>query len=353
VRPSMFAASSTAVRSPFVNSGSGRVLEVRGLTKEFYLREGLFSRRVEVVKAVENVSLSVVAGQTLGLVGESGCGKSTLGMCTLLGLRPTVGAVEFTDAAGTTYDLTTLRRAELRSVRRGMQIVFQDPYTALNPRMTVQELIAEPLLLAGHRDTSMLTNRVKDLVRAVGLDVSYVRRYPHAFSGGQRQRIGIARALATEPRYIVCDEVASALDVSVQAQIVNLLMDLQDQHALSLLFISHDLSIVRHISQLVAVMYMGRIVEMGPTESLFTAPAHPYTMLLLDSLPQPLRRRRASSTAAAGYVATQVEAGCRFAPRCRWADDPCLREFPPAVRLSPSHTSYCYHTDEASRWWRQ
>lgn len=334
-----------------MSSARGRVLEVHGLRKEFHRRNGLFDRRVEVVRAVEDVSFSLSEAETLGLVGESGCGKSTLGMCTLMGLTLTAGRVEFTDANGITHDLTRLRKDDLRSVRQGMQIVFQDPYTALNPRMTVQELVAEPLRLAGERDTKHLADRVAELVRAVGLDVSYMSRYPHAFSGGQRQRIGIARALATEPRYIVCDEVVSALDVSVQAQIVNLLMDLQRQYSLSLLFISHDLSIVRHVSHRIAVMYRGRILETGPADSILSVPGHPYTMLLLDSLPRPLQSRRARLTRGSASDSEPSPDGCPFASRCMWVEQLCRGQFPPAVQRGPSHVSYCYHSSDAAEWW--
>ena len=269
------------------------VLEVRGLRKHFPIRQGLLGRVTGHIRAVDNVSFAIAQGETLSLVGESGCGKTTTSRCILRAIAPTSGEILFRDELGDAIDVAGLDRKGLRPLRRRMQMIFQDPFSSLNPRMTIAEIIGEPLLVQGMRDTREREARVSDLLELVRLPAAYLNRFPHAFSGGQRQRIGIARALALNPSLIVADEPVSALDVSVQAQIVNLMLDLQDQLGLTYLFVAHDLSVVKHVSHRVAVMYAGRIVETAPTTRLFTSPKHPYTEALLSAVPVPDPRRRA------------------------------------------------------------
>src|ERR1700733_4606519 len=269
------------------------VLEVRGLRKYFPIRGGLFGRNAGTVRAVDDVSFSIARGETLSLVGESGCGKTTTSRCILRAITPTSGEILFRDKNGDAIDVAGLSRKGLKPLRRRMQMIFQDPFSSLNPRMTIAEIIGEPLLVQGMTDSRERQARVADLLELVRLPAAYLNRFPHAFSGGQRQRIGIARALALNPSLIVADEPVSALDVSVQAQIVNLLLELQDRLGLSYLFVAHDLSVVKHVSHRVAVMYAGRIVEIAPTEALFTTPRHPYTEALLSAVPVPDPRRRA------------------------------------------------------------
>jgi len=308
-----------------MTASSAPLLEVEGLTKHFPIRRGLFRRLVGNVQAVTDVSFNVGAGETLAIVGESGCGKSTTGRTLLRLIEPTSGAVRL---EGT--DLLTLSRGELREMRRKMQIIFQDPYGSLNPRMTVREVLAEPLLLHGVATPATLRTKVAEVLELCGLSSFHAERYPHEFSGGQRQRVGIARALATRPRLIVCDEPVSALDVSVQAQIVNLLQDLQRELGVAYVFISHDLAVVRHIATRVAVMYLGRIVEEAPAAELFAAPLHPYTRSLIAAAPRP--------DPTAGRVRASVEGdapsalapppGCAFHPRCPLAIDRCRVDLP-------------------------
>src|SRR5437870_3953084 len=271
------------------------LLRVSGLQKLFPIRKGFLKRTVGYVRAVDGVDFHIDEGETLGLVGESGCGKTTTARCVLRAIEPTRGEIHMRAADGSVVDLGKLRPKELRALRRQMQMIFQDPFTSLNPRMTLLDLVGEPLLVHGMRNRREREHRVADLLRRVGLRPEYMRRFPHAFSGGERQRIGIARALALHPRLVVADEPVSALDVSVQAQILNLLLDLQADLRLTYLFVAHDLSVVRHISNRVAVMYVGRMVELGETDALFNAPKHPYTAALLAAVPEPdprLRRRR-------------------------------------------------------------
>jgi oligopeptide/dipeptide ABC transporter ATP-binding protein len=325
------------------------VLEVDGLTKEFPIRSGLLQRETGRVRAVQNVSFTIGRGETLALVGESGCGKTTVSRCILRALPPTSGAIRFSPQEGTTVDMAPLSRRELRPLRRHIQMIFQDPYASLNPRMMVGDIIAEPLLVNGV-PSAQRRARVSELLDLVGLPAVARTRFPHAFSGGQRQRIGIARALALDPALVVADEPVSALDVSVQAQIINLLLELQDRLRLSMLFVAHDLGVVRHVSDRVAVMYVGRIVETAPTTALYTQPRHPYTEALLAAVPKPDPALRDSVTAPVGEIAdpSNPPPGCAFHPRCPYAVERCRVELPVLQEIAPAHWSACHRTAELS-----
>ena len=306
-------------------NGTGALLQVTGLVKHFPVRRGVFARVSGAVRAVDGVDFEIAAGETLGVVGESGCGKSTLGRLVLRLLEPTAGRIRFDG-----HDLGTLDDSALRALRRSMQIIFQDPYSSLNPRMTVEQTLAEPLML--HRlHVGRQRERVAELLRTVGLAGEHMRRYPHEFSGGQRQRIGIARALAGEPRLIVCDEAVSALDVSVQAQVINLLQDLQRRFGLAYLFIAHDLAVVKHIASRIAVMYLGRVVEIADKRALFDAPRHPYTQALLSAIPLPEPGLARERVLLPGDVPSPLAPppGCHFHTRCAHARERCAREAPP------------------------
>jgi len=326
------------------------VLEVQGLRKHFPITQGLLGRVSGHIRAVDDVSFTIAHGETLSLVGESGCGKTTTSRCILRAIAPTSGRILFRDEKGDAIDVATLDRRGLKPLRRRMQMIFQDPFSSLNPRMTISEIIGEPLLVQGMRDTREREARVADLLHLVRLPAAYLNRFPHAFSGGQRQRIGIARALALNPSLIVADEPVSALDVSVQAQIVNLMLDLQDQLGLTYLFVAHDLSVVKHVSHRVAVMYAGRIVETAPTTRLFTAPRHPYTEALLSAVPVPDPRRRAQRIVLEGDVAdpSNPPAGCHFHPRCGYATDRCRIETPVLTEIEPGHEVRCLRAAELS-----
>jgi oligopeptide/dipeptide ABC transporter ATP-binding protein len=325
------------------------LVSVEGLTKQFAARPGLFTRGGKVIRAVDGVSLTIAAGETLGLVGESGCGKSTLGRAVLRLHEPTSGRVVID---GT--DVTALGAGELRAFRKRAQIVFQDPYASLNPRMTVQATLEEPLVihaLAG--DARGRARRVAELLERVGLRPEAADRYPHEFSGGQRQRVGIARALAVEPRFIVADEPLSALDVSIQAQIVNLLVDLQRERSLTYLFISHDLEIVRHLCDRVAVMYLGRVVELAPSPLLYARPLHPYTVALLSAVPvlDPERRRKRILLEGDPPSPADPPPGCPFHPRCplyaaKGRPTRCRDERPPLDERAPGHAAACHFAGE-------
>ncbi len=309
------------------------LVRVRGLFKHFPV-----TGSDDVVRAVDGVTFEILRGETLGLVGESGCGKSTVGRCLLRLIEPTRGEISF---AG--EDVTRMSRRELRGVRREMQIIFQDPYASLNPRLTVRDIVGEPLVIHGLGDKHERRARVVDLLKKVGLDPDYMNRYPHEFSGGQRQRIGIARALALNPKLIVADEPVSALDVSVQAQVINLLEDLQSEFNLTYLFISHGLAVVEHISTRVAVMYLGRIVEVTGAAELYANPLHPYTRALLSAIPIPDPTRRRERIVLHGDVPTPINppSGCRFHTRCPEAIPDCSQIDPDLREVAPGHTVAC------------
>ena len=330
-------------------SEKSALLDVKGLKKYFPIRKGLLQKTVGQVKAVDDVTFFLNRGETLSLVGESGCGKTTTARCILRAIAPTAGQVLLADN-GEMVNVATVPRHRLRSLRRQMQMIFQDPFSSLNPRMTLLDIVGEPLLVHGEGTAHERTDRVVELLRLVGLRPEYMRRYPHAFSGGQRQRIGIARALALNPRLVVADEPVSALDVSVQAQILNLLLDLQERLGLTYLFVAHDLSVVKHISERVAVMYVGRIVETAPTEELFASPKHPYTEALLSAVPKPDPRLRSDRIVLQGEVADPANAppGCHFHPRCKYAQAICRVKSPAQEEIAPNHFVSCHRATELS-----
>ncbi len=315
------------------------VLEVSGLKKHFPVKKGLLSRQTGKVYAVDGVSFEIGRGETLGLVGESGCGKSTVGRTVLRLLDPTEGTIRLNGR-----DVTRLGKAEMRSVRREMQIIFQDPYSSLNPRMSAGDIVGELLRVHDLGDAAWRRERVAELFERVGLSRAQMDSFPHEFSGGQRQRIGIARALALNPQMIVGDEPVSALDVSIQAQVINLLMDLQQEFELSYLFVAHDLAVVEHISHRIAVMYLGRIVEYTDKRTLFTDPQHPYTEALLSAVPIPDPRLRRKKLVLQGDVPSPIQppSGCHFHTRCPYAEERCRLESPPLREIAPGHQVACH-----------
>ena len=329
-------------------NGSAPLLDVRGLVKHFPIKRGFLRRTVGTVKAVDGISFEIREGETLSLVGESGCGKSTTARSIIRAYEPTAGEILFKTEEGDSIDLAQLSLIEMRPIRRQMQMIFQDPFSSLNPRMNIYEIISEPLLVHGIGSSSEREDRVAELLRVVRLRPEFMRRYPHAFSGGQRQRIGIARALALNPRLILADEPVSGLDVSVQAQVINLMMDLQDSLGLTYLFVSHDLSIVKQISNRVVVMYVGRIAEIGTPEELFESPKHPYTAALMSSVPKPHPSLRSKRYVLEGEVANPANppTGCYFHPRCPFATDQCKVEVPPLVKSENGRYVSCHRADE-------
>jgi peptide/nickel transport system ATP-binding protein len=339
------------------------LLDVRHLRKFFPIRKGFLRREVGQVRAVDDVSFDLRSGETLALVGESGCGKTTTARCVLRAIDPTAGQVLFRSSSGEVVDVAAVPRGSLRPLRREMQLIFQDPFSSLNPRMTLLDIVGEPLLVNGVGNRHERIERVAELLRLVGLRPEFMRRFPHAFSGGQRQRIGIARALALHPRLVVADEPVSALDVSVQAQILNLMLDLQERLGLTYLFVAHDLSVVKHISDRVAVMYVGQIVELAECQALFAAPKHPYTSALLSAIPEPdprarpaSRRRAGAATAVTGRerVVLQGEvanpaappSGCYFHPRCQYAVETCRTTAPAWEEIEPGRFVRCHRARE-------
>lgn len=324
------------------------ILEVRHLKKYFPITAGFLQRVVGNVKAVDDISFTVYEGQTLGLVGESGCGKTTASRCILRALDPTEGEVIFHDKDLGPVDVAKAEKDHLRHIRLNMQMIFQDPFSSLNPRMTLLDIVGEPLVVNKVAKGKEVEERVANLLRRVGLRPEFMRRYPHAFSGGQRQRIGIARALALNPQLIVADEPVSALDVSIQAQTLNLLQDLQEELNLSYVFIAHDLSVVQHLTDRVVVMYVGRIVEIADNEDLFFSPQHPYTEALLSSVRQPDPDSRRERIVIEGDVPDPANppSGCYFHPRCRYAQDRCRQETPPLREVEPGHLAACHFAEE-------
>ena len=329
-------------------NGKEVLVRVENLKKHFPIMRGIMRRQVGAVQAVDGVTFDIHKGETLGLVGESGCGKSTTGRTILQLLEPTSGRVTYEGK-----DLTELSKSELRKSRRDMQMIFQDPYASLNPRMAIGGIIGEPLQIHSIGDSKGRKDRVKELMALVGLNPFFINRYPHEFSGGQRQRIGIARALATNPAFIVADEPISALDVSIQAQVVNLMDDLKAELGLTYLFIAHDLSMVRYISDRVAVMYLGRIVELSDRDSVFDSPLHPYTQALLSAIPipDPEKEEKRQRLILEGDVPSPANppTGCRFHPRCRYATEICSKEDPEFRDLSQNgaqHMVACHHADD-------
>jgi peptide/nickel transport system ATP-binding protein len=326
------------------------LLEVRNLKMYFPITAGFARRVVGHVQAVDDVSFAIRQGETFGLVGESGCGKTTTGRCILRAYKPTAGQILYREPNGQVVDLTPLSNTQLKPYRRQIRMIFQDPFSSLNPRMPVLDIVGDPLKVNQIAKGKELEERVAVLLRRVGLRPEYMRRYPHAFSGGERQRIGIARALALEPRLIVADEAVSALDVSVRAQILNLMQDLQEEMALTYLFVSHDLSIIEYICDRVVVMYVGKIVEVAETARLFHQPQHPYTEALLSAVPKPdpRQRRRRQRIVLEGDVADPAHppSGCYFHPRCRYAKPRCSQESPALRPVEPGHYVACHYAEE-------
>lgn len=328
-------------------SENDALLQLKDLKMHFPIKKGFFQRTVGYVKAVDGVSFEIKRGETLGLVGESGCGKTTIGRCIVRAYRPTDGEIIY-GQNGDSVDLAHQSESNLKYFRRVIRMIFQDPYASLNPRMTVYNIVADPLRIHGISSGKELEKQVAELLERVGLHAEHMRRYPHAFSGGQRQRVSIARALALDPELVVADEAVSALDVSVRAQILNLMIELQREFNLTYLFISHDLSVVEYIADRVAVMYVGKLVELAPTSELYQNPKHPYTEALLSAIPIADPRRRADRIVLEGDVADPANppSGCYFHPRCRYAKDRCKTETPELRTVGEGHTVACHFAEE-------
>jgi peptide/nickel transport system ATP-binding protein len=324
------------------------LIEVQGVVKYFPIHHGLDNRTVAIVHAVENVSFDIQSGETLGLVGESGSGKTTLGRVLLRAIEPTSGRVFFNVPSQAPVEVTGLPSRQLRTFRRHMQMVFQDPYSSLNPRMTVRDIISEPLIVNGVTQRSEVQDRVCEVARRCHLNLDYLQRYPHSFSGGERQRVGLARALVLQPEFVVCDEPVSALDVSIQAEILNLLQELQAEFGLTYLFVAHDLSVVEHMSNRVAVMYLGRLVELAPTQELYREPRHPYTEALMAAIPVADPTQLMLPVFMAGEIPNPANppAGCHLHPRCRYAEEVCRRESPAWREVTIGHFVACHRSEQ-------
>ncbi|MCK9859604.1 oligopeptide/dipeptide ABC transporter ATP-binding protein [Paenibacillus sp. ATY16] len=325
------------------------LLEIKNLNKEFKVksRKALFGRPIPV-RVLQDISFKLQEGETLSIVGESGCGKTTLGRCIVRGMNASSGEVVYRTENGDSVDFLKLKGAEAKKFRKDIQMIFQDPYSSLSPRMSVFDIISEPLIANFKLPKSEVERKVSEIAEKTGLNVSYLKRYPHAFSGGQRQRIAIARALITQPRLIVCDEAVSALDVSIQAQIINLLKDLQEQYKITYIFISHDLSIVENISDRVAVMHLGKVVEMAGVESMFKQPRHPYTEALLSAVPQPDPDRKKERIVLEGEVPNPANppSGCHFHPRCTYKTERCMKEVPALREIGDNHMAACHYAEQ-------
>jgi peptide/nickel transport system ATP-binding protein len=323
------------------------LLEVQGLKKYFPLKKGIFARHMGDVKAVDGVNFQIRRGETLGLVGESGSGKTTVGRSILRALEPSEGTVRFS-RKDESWDIAALGKRQLKGIRPYMQMIFQDPYSSLNPRMTVRDIIAEPLIVNGICSRREVDEKVRNIAARCKLNIEHLRRFPHAFSAGQRQRIGIARGLILEPDFVVCDESVSSLDVSVQAEIINLLQDLQEELGLTYLFIAHDLSVVEHICDRIAVMYLGKIVELSDTKSLFSFPRHPYTEALMSAVPQADPREKMKPVFLEGEIPNPMNppSGCAFHPRCHYAQDLCRTKCPELVSAEDGHRVACHFASE-------
>lgn len=324
------------------------LLSVANLRMYFPIQRGFFRKTVGYVKAVDDVNLSVYPGETLGLVGESGCGKTTVGRCIMRVYDPTSGQILYKGKEGNTVDIAQLGNKDLKPYRRELRMIFQDPYASLNPRLTVMDIVGEPMVVNNIARGKELEDRVAELLKRVGLRPEYMRRYPHAFSGGQRQRIGVARALALDPRLVIADEAVSALDVSVQAQVLNLLQSLQKDFNLTYIFISHDLSVVEYIADRVAVMYVGKMVELAKTEDLYRQPLHPYTEALLSAVPKPNPELRSQRILLEGEIPDPANppGGCYFHPRCRYAVEACRTQVPALRNMGNSRTVACHRAEE-------